>query len=108
MDKTGKPAGALPWLFMRMSGLVLVVLAIGRLLIVHVVSGVEIIDYHWVALRWPRPLADLRSRLALAGDDPRLERDADRDDDYMLARLAHGGPERTGGGRSDLPGSVRW
>ncbi len=37
------------WLFMRISGLVLVVLALGHLAIMHLVNSVEIIDYDWVA-----------------------------------------------------------
>jgi succinate dehydrogenase / fumarate reductase, membrane anchor subunit len=43
------------WLFMRISGLVLVVLAIGHLIIMHLINSVEIIDYHWVAMRWITP-----------------------------------------------------
>ncbi len=43
------------WLFMRISGLALVVLAIGHLMIMHLISSVEIIDYHWVAVRWLTP-----------------------------------------------------
>ncbi len=33
----------------------LVVLAIGHLVIMHLVSSVEIIDYRWVAVRWLTP-----------------------------------------------------
>ncbi len=43
------------WLFMRISGLVLVLLAIGHLMIMHLVNSVEIIDYRWVAERWLTP-----------------------------------------------------
>ena len=53
-DKTGEPVAALFWLFMRISGLVLVVLAIGHLIIMHLINSVEIIDYHWVAMRGSR------------------------------------------------------
>ncbi len=44
------------WLFMRVSGIVLIVLALGHLLIMHVINSVEIIDYDWVAQRWTTPL----------------------------------------------------
>ncbi len=43
------------WLFMRVSGIVLVILAIGHLAIMHLVNSVEIIDYGWVAARWITP-----------------------------------------------------
>jgi succinate dehydrogenase / fumarate reductase membrane anchor subunit len=41
------------WLFMRLSGLVLLVLAVGHVLIMHVVEeGVDRVDFGFVALRW--------------------------------------------------------
>ena len=44
------------WLFMRISGLILVVLAVGHVLIMHVVDeGVGRIDFGFVALRWQSP-----------------------------------------------------
>jgi succinate dehydrogenase / fumarate reductase membrane anchor subunit len=41
------------WLFMRISGLVLVLLAVGHVLIMHVVDeGVDRVDFGFVQLRW--------------------------------------------------------
>ncbi len=41
------------WLFMRVSGLVLLFLAIGHVLIMHVVDeGVDRVDFAFVQLRW--------------------------------------------------------
>ena len=44
------------WLFMRISGIVLLVLAIGHVLIMHVVGdGVERVDFAFIATRWSSP-----------------------------------------------------
>jgi succinate dehydrogenase / fumarate reductase membrane anchor subunit len=44
------------WLFMRISGLVLLVLAVGHVLIMHVVDeGVGRVDFAFVQLRWESP-----------------------------------------------------
>ena len=44
------------WLFMRISGLVLLVLAVGHVLIMHVVdSGVSRVNFGFVAVRWQSP-----------------------------------------------------
>lgn len=44
------------WLFMRISGIVLLVLAVGHTLIMHLPSGgVERVDYDFVAARWASP-----------------------------------------------------
>ena len=44
------------WLFMRISGLLLLVLVVGHVLIMHVLdTGVERVDFEFVALRWDRP-----------------------------------------------------
>ena len=44
------------WLFMRISGLVLVVLVVGHVLIMHVVDeGVGRVDFGFVAVRWQSP-----------------------------------------------------
>ena len=44
------------WLFMRISGLILVVLAVGHTLIMHVVStGVSRVNFGFVAARWSSP-----------------------------------------------------
>lgn len=41
------------WLFMRLSGLVLLFLAVGHVLIMHVLEeGVDRVDFGFVALRW--------------------------------------------------------
>ena len=41
------------WLFMRISGLFLLVLAVGHVLIMHVLEeGVDRVDFGFVALRW--------------------------------------------------------
>ncbi len=40
------------WLFMRLSGLALLFLALGHLTIMHLVNTVDVIDYHFVAARW--------------------------------------------------------
>lgn len=45
------------WLFMRVSGLILVVLAVGHVIIVHLIDeGVGRVDFGFVALRWASPL----------------------------------------------------
>jgi len=40
------------WYFFRLSGLLLVFLALGHLVIMHLVNNVDTIDYDWVAARW--------------------------------------------------------
>ena len=40
------------WLFMRVSGVALLILALGHLVIMHLVNSVEVIDYDFVARRW--------------------------------------------------------
>lgn len=45
------------WLFMRISGIMLLVLALGHTLIIHLPGeGVERVDYNFVADRWASPL----------------------------------------------------
>ena len=44
------------WLFMRVSGIVLLFLALGHLLVMHVIHNVETIDYQFVAHRFMTPL----------------------------------------------------
>jgi succinate dehydrogenase / fumarate reductase membrane anchor subunit len=63
----GKPVGAgrnrpirgfelWAWLFMRISGLVLLVLAVGHVLIMHVFAeGVDRVDFAFIQLRWSSP-----------------------------------------------------
>jgi succinate dehydrogenase / fumarate reductase membrane anchor subunit len=50
-----KPSGGFElrvWYFMRISGLALVLLALGHLVIVHILYNVETINYAFVADRW--------------------------------------------------------
>ena len=42
------------WLFMRVSGVVLLLLALGHLFIMHVFNSVHVIDYNFVAARYAR------------------------------------------------------
>lgn len=45
------------WLFMRISGLLLLILALGHLAIMHLIdTGAERIDFGFVATRWDDPL----------------------------------------------------
>ena len=54
-----RPAGGYElgsWLFMRISGIILLVLAVGHVLIMHVLGGgVERVDFKFVELRWQSP-----------------------------------------------------
>ena len=54
-----RPAGGFElwsWLFMRISGLVLLLLAVGHVLIMHVWdAGVDRVDFGFVAARWGSP-----------------------------------------------------
>lgn len=50
-----RPAGGselAAWLFMRFSGLALVLLALGHLFIMHVFNSIHVIDYDFVAARY--------------------------------------------------------
>jgi succinate dehydrogenase / fumarate reductase, membrane anchor subunit len=40
------------WNFLRWSGLLLVVLALGHVLIMHIINNVDVINYAFVADRW--------------------------------------------------------
>ncbi|MFQ5927256.1 MAG: succinate dehydrogenase [Terriglobia bacterium] len=44
------------WLFMRVSGVLLLFLALGHLAIMHMIHGVEEIDFAFVAARYRNPL----------------------------------------------------
>jgi succinate dehydrogenase / fumarate reductase membrane anchor subunit len=45
------------WLFMRLSGILLLFLAVGHVLIMHVLdTGVERVDFDFVVERWSSPL----------------------------------------------------
>ena len=54
-----RPAGGFElwsWLFMRVSGVVLLLLAVGHVLIMHVLDdGVDRVDFGFVAARWASP-----------------------------------------------------
>jgi len=54
-----RPAGGYEmwsWLFMRISGILLLVLAVGHVLIMHVLGGgVERVDFQFVKVRWDSP-----------------------------------------------------
>lgn len=61
-----KPAGGFElaaWFFMRVSGLVLVFLALGHLFITHILNNVEDINYYFVATRWGNPKTGVVWRL---------------------------------------------
>ncbi len=61
-----KPAGGFElwaWYFMRISGLLLVFLALGHLFITHVLNNVETINYYFVATRWANPRTGVFWRL---------------------------------------------
>jgi succinate dehydrogenase / fumarate reductase membrane anchor subunit len=54
-----RPAGGFElwsWLFMRISGIVLLLLAVGHVLIMHVWDeGIDRVDFNFVAARWGSP-----------------------------------------------------
>ena len=43
------------WIFMRISGIVLLLLALGHLLIMHIIHNVDNIDFQFVANRYATP-----------------------------------------------------
>jgi len=43
------------WLFMRVSGVVLLLMALGHLAIMHLINNIESIDYQFVAHRFSTP-----------------------------------------------------
>ncbi len=43
------------WLFMRISGVVLLILVLLHLAIMHLINNVEVINYHFVAVRYATP-----------------------------------------------------
>lgn len=75
MAKHVKPAGGFElaaWFFMRISGLLLVFLALGHLFITHILNNVENINYEFVANRWADP--HWRSVAAVGSDDDQFGR----------------------------------
>ena len=51
-SERGRDQEVWSWYFFRVSGLLLVFLALGHLTIMHVLNTVDTIDYDWVAARW--------------------------------------------------------
>ena len=50
-----RPAGGLElwsWLFMRLSGVALLLLAVGHMVIMHLINNVDQMNYAFVAARW--------------------------------------------------------
>jgi len=43
------------WIFMRVSGLALLFLALGHLLIMHIIHNVDSIDFQFIAVRYATP-----------------------------------------------------
>jgi succinate dehydrogenase / fumarate reductase, membrane anchor subunit len=61
-----KPVGGFElgaWYFMRISGLILVLLALVHLLITHILNNVEDVNYEFVADRWSNPTTGVFWRL---------------------------------------------
>jgi succinate dehydrogenase / fumarate reductase membrane anchor subunit len=61
-----KPSGGFElaaWFFMRISGLILVFLALGHLTITHILNNVESINYYFVSSRWANPKTGVLWRL---------------------------------------------
>ena len=66
MGRRVKPAGGFElqaWYFMRISGLLLVFLALGHLFITHILNNVENINYYFVSNRWADPKTGVLWRL---------------------------------------------
>jgi len=63
-----RPLGGLElyaWLFMRVSGVLLLLLALGHLVIMHLIHSVDEINFVFVAGRWANPLWRLYDWLLL-------------------------------------------
>jgi succinate dehydrogenase / fumarate reductase, membrane anchor subunit len=66
MTRHLKPSGGFElaaWYFMRVSGLMLVFLALGHLFITHILNNVETVNYEFVAGRWGDPRTGVFWRL---------------------------------------------
>ena len=53
-----RPVGGLElytWFFMRVSGILLLVLALGHLTVIHLINGVDLVNYDFVARRYATP-----------------------------------------------------
>jgi len=44
------------WLFMRISGVLMLLFLLGHLYIMHIINSVEAVNYNFVAARWATPL----------------------------------------------------
>jgi len=44
------------WYFFRVSGILLLVFALGHLAIMHLINNVEVVNYDFIAQRWASPL----------------------------------------------------
>lgn len=64
--RAGRGAETWSWLFMRLSGLVLVFLALVHFAITHIVNDVTHTDYQFVAKRWDNPFWQVFDWLLLA------------------------------------------
>lgn len=53
------------WFFMRVSGVMLLFLALGHLVIMHVINSIHVIDYQFVVRRWSLPFWRLYDWLML-------------------------------------------
>ena len=62
------------WLFIRISGVVLIILVLGHLLIMNILDGgVHRINFAFVAGRWASRSGKSGTSHAVARDDPRLQ-----------------------------------
>jgi succinate dehydrogenase / fumarate reductase membrane anchor subunit len=43
------------WIFMRVSGVVLLIMVLLHLVIMHIINNIEVINYHFVAQRYATP-----------------------------------------------------
>jgi succinate dehydrogenase membrane anchor subunit len=60
MNGAGRPRpqggiDLLAWIFMRVSGVVLLFMVLAHLTIMHIINNVEVINYHFVAVRYATP-----------------------------------------------------
>ena len=60
MNGAGRPRpqggiDLLAWIFMRVSGVVLLFMVLAHLAIMHIINNIEVINYHFVAVRFATP-----------------------------------------------------
>ncbi len=63
--KPGSGLELYTWFFMRVSGILLLVLALGHLVIMHLIHNVDEVNFAFVAGRWANPLWRLYDWLLL-------------------------------------------